>query len=105
MKNSRKTLKFVAIAATLLAVSPALADVKAGVDAWGRGDYQTAVKEWRGPAASGNPDAQFNLAQAYKLGRGVPMDLRQAESWYKKAADQEIGRAAGRGGGSRQVWW
>ena len=26
--------------------------------------------------------------QAYKLGRGVPQDLRQAEQWYKKAADQ-----------------
>lgn len=67
---------------------PALADVKAGVDAWGRGQYQQAIGEWRGPAASGNADAQFNLAQAYKLGRGVPKDLREAEKWYKKAADQ-----------------
>ncbi len=73
----------------LVAVStPALADVKAGVDAWGRGDYATAINEWRGPAAAGDADAQFNLAQAYKLGRGVPQDLVQAEKWYKTAADQ-----------------
>ncbi len=70
------------------AASPALADVKAGVDAWERGEFDRAVTEWRDPAAKGDPDAQFNLGQAYKLGRGVPMDLKQAESWYKKAADR-----------------
>lgn len=71
----------------LAAASPALADVKAGVDAWERGEFELAVTEWRDPAAKGDPDAQFNLGQAYKLGRGVPMDLKQAETWYKKAAD------------------
>jgi TPR repeat protein len=72
----------------LAAASPALADVKAGVDAWERGEFDRAVTEWRDPAAKGDPDAQFNLGQAYKLGRGVPMDLKQAEAWYKKAADR-----------------
>lgn len=74
--------------ALLLAATPALADVKAGVDAWSRGDFNTAVAEWRGPAVAGDADAQFNLAQAYKLGRGVPIDLAMAESWYRKAAVQ-----------------
>ncbi|MBY8821113.1 SPOR domain-containing protein [Sphingomonas colocasiae] len=68
--------------------APALADVKAGVDAWQRGDYAAAIKEWRPAAIAGDPDAQFNLAQAYKLGRGLPVDLKQAESWYQKAAAQ-----------------
>lgn len=74
--------------ALILSSAPALADVKAGVDAWGRGDFATAIAEWRGPASAGDADAQFNLGQAYKLGRGVPQDLGQAEQWYKKAADQ-----------------
>ncbi|HEY9090595.1 SPOR domain-containing protein [Parasphingorhabdus sp.] len=68
--------------------SPTLATVKDGVDAWGRGDYSTAVAEWRGPANEGDADAQFNMGQAYKLGRGVTMDLAMAEQYYKKAADQ-----------------
>jgi hypothetical protein len=68
--------------------TPALADVKAGVDAWARGDYRKAVAEWRGPAVAGDPDAQFNLGQAYKLGRGVPVDLALAEEWYRKSAQQ-----------------
>jgi hypothetical protein len=62
--------------------------VKAGVDAWERGDFKGAVDRWRPSANQGNADAQFNLGQAYKLGRGVPADLKQAESWYGKAAWQ-----------------
>jgi hypothetical protein len=63
-----------------------MADVKAGVDAWAIGNYPAAVREWQGPAAAGDPDAEFNLAQAYKLGRGVPRDLARAESLYAAAA-------------------
>lgn len=76
------------VAAALLVTAPALADVKAGVDAWTKGDYRRAIEEWRGPAVKGDPDAQFNLGQAYKLGRGVPVDLPVAEGWYRKAAMQ-----------------
>ena len=72
----------------LLLAAPALADVRTGVDAWGRGDYRKAVDEWREPAVAGDADAQFNLGQAYKLGRGVPLDPQMAESWFGKAARQ-----------------
>lgn len=64
----------------------ARADVKAGVDAWSRGDYGVAVREWEGPASVGDPDAMFNLAQAYRLGRGVPQDVTRAEALYAQAA-------------------
>ena len=62
-----------------LAAVPAAADVKDGVDAWSRGDYAAAVREWDGPATAGDPDAMFNLAQAYRLGRGVAADQKRAE--------------------------
>ena len=88
MKKAHHSIASLLGMALILGSAPALADVKAGVDAWGRGDYQTAIKEWRGPADKGDADAQFNLGQAYKLGRGVPQDLVEAEKWYKKAADQ-----------------
>lgn len=73
--------------ASMLA-APAHADVKDGVDAWQAGNYQAAVAEWRPLALAGDADAQFNLGQAYKLGRGVPADLAQAEAWYRRAAKQ-----------------
>ena len=80
-----------ATAAAALAVLPALsaqASVKDGVDAWSRGDFPRAVAEWQKPAAAGDADAQFNLAQAYKLGKGVAPDLKRAEELYLRAAQQ-----------------
>lgn len=67
---------------------PGQATVKDGVDAWQAGDYAKAIAEWRTPAEQGDPDAQFNMGQAYKLGRGVTADTRMAQSWYQKAAQQ-----------------
>jgi len=87
--SSFKPLLFaMAAGGALIGAAPAMADVKAGVDDWGRGDFAAAVREWRGPAEKGDADAQFNLAQAYKLGRGVPLDLAYAEMLYAKAAMQ-----------------
>jgi cell division septation protein DedD len=77
------------LAAALLcgpAVAPAYADVKAGVDAWSAGDFAAAVREWQSPAAAGDPDALFNLAQAYRLGRGVEIDNARARQLYEEAA-------------------
>lgn len=68
--------------------SAALADVRGGVEAWQRGEYRMAVDQWRPLAIAGDADAQFNLGQAYKLGRGVPLDPGLAEQWFGKAAAQ-----------------
>lgn len=81
-------------AATMLSLAPpALADVKAGVDAWQQGDYEKAVSLWRPLAQAGDPDAQFNMGQASKLGRGVKADMAVALDWYRKAAAQGHVRA------------
>ena len=77
-----------ALGAALGCPAPAMADVKAGVDAWARGDFATAIHEWEGPAAHGDPDAEFDLGQAYKLGRGVTQDLARAEALFGQAAAQ-----------------
>ena len=73
------------LAALAMAV-PAAAGVRDGVEAWERGDYAAAVAEWQGPAAAGDADAMFNMAQAYRLGRGVPEDGARAEQLYQAAA-------------------
>ena len=82
-----RKLTLAAFALSLLP-APAAADVKAGVDAWSRGEYEAAVKQWRDPAIKGDADAQFNMGQAYKMGRGVKTDLDVALDWYRKAATQ-----------------
>jgi len=88
MRNLGRIAGAVLVAGMTLAAPAGAQSVKAGVDAWGRGDYDGAVTQWRGPAVAGDADAQFNLGQAYKLGRGVPVDPALAESWFRKAALQ-----------------
>lgn len=95
--TARKSLRAfagIATAATVALASPLAADVKKGVDAWSEGDYATAVAEWRGPAANGDADAIFNLAQAYRLGRGVDADLARAQELYAEAANRGHVKAA-----------
>lgn len=77
------------IAASLLfgAAAPLSAQsVKAGIDAWQRADYSKAVSIWRPLAESGDADAQFNLGQAYRLGRGTMINLGAAKTWFERAA-------------------
>lgn len=77
-----------AAAAAMLAPPATAQSVKAGIDAWQSGKTGAAVAIWRPLAERGNADAQFNIAQAYKLGRGVPLDLAQAQTFYERAARQ-----------------
>ena len=88
MKLQIKLIGAAGALVAMLAAGPAMADVKAGVDAWSRGDFTAAVSEWMGPAAQGDADAQFNMGQAYRLGRGVKADLARAEELFGKAAAQ-----------------
>jgi len=70
-----------------LAAFPASAqNVKAGIEAWQKGDSAGAVKIWQPLAEKGDADAAFNLGQAYRLGKGVPLDLAQAQGWLERAA-------------------
>jgi hypothetical protein len=98
----RGTALIVLAGTTLGMAGPARADVKAGVDAWSAGlqanrtgdkagaqrFFAEAIREWQAAANAGDADGQFNLAQAYKLGLGVPQDLGRAEALYGKAAAQ-----------------
>jgi cell division septation protein DedD len=80
----RNLLLALAIASTSL---PAGAQgVRSGIDAWQKGDTAGAVAIWRPLAERGDADAAFNLGQAYRLGKGVPLDLSQAQDWLERAA-------------------
>src|SRR5213595_432263 len=75
-----------AMLTAMLAAPLSAQSVKAGIDAWQRADYPSAVAIWRPLAEGGDADAQFNLGQAYRLGRGVPLDLGAAKLWFERAA-------------------
>ncbi len=79
---------WIAAAALLLAAHPLSASVDDGVTKWRAGDWEGAVAEWVTPAARGDRDALFNMGQAYRLGRGVPLDPKAAIDYYRRAADK-----------------
>src|SRR4051794_10462110 len=75
-----------AVLAAAMAAPLCAQSVKAGIDAWQRAEYPAAIAIWRPLAEAGDADAQFNLGQAYRLGRGVPLDLAAAKIWFERAA-------------------
>jgi cell division septation protein DedD len=77
---------FLIAAALVGAPAPAPRTVHAGIEAWQRADYAAAVAIWRPLAERGNVEAAFNLGQAYRLGRGVPINIAAAVTWYQRAA-------------------
>ena len=71
----------------MLAISmPVAADFMAGGNAYKRGDYETAVKEFIPAAENGDHRAMYALGSMYAAGRGVKRDLQEAFKWFSKAA-------------------
>jgi len=84
------TLRFtiVLVLSIVCLAVPAWGDFQAGMDAYNRKDYATALREWRPLAEQGDAHAQYNLGLMYDRGYGVPQDYVQARQWYEKAAAQ-----------------
>jgi FOG: TPR repeat, SEL1 subfamily len=68
-------------------------DFQKGVDAYDKGDYATALKEFMPLAEQGDASAQYNLGQIYRQGLGVPEDYKTAVKWNTLAAEQGHAKA------------
>jgi len=77
----------------LLLATPAWAGVYEGIAAWKRGDYATALREFKPMAERGDAGAQYNLGVMYANGRGVPRDDAEAAKWFNKATEQGNAKA------------
>ena len=73
--------------------APAWADFQDAVAAVERGDYATALQEFKPLAERGDTWAQFNLGEMYFQGEGVPQDYAEAVRWYLRAAGQGLAEA------------
>ena len=78
---------------SLMLLSPPIAkadpaDLDAGGQAFNRGNYAAAIREWMPLAEKGHIQAQYLLGQMYDDGKGVPEDDAVAVKWYRKAAEQ-----------------
>lgn len=86
MKKS--AVVFLAAFLLIVLAGPAWADYEAGLKAYNKGDYVTALKEWRPLAEQGHPSAQVHLGLMHAQGQGVARDYQKAVSWFRKAAEQ-----------------
>jgi ankyrin repeat protein len=83
------------ISALLAASMPALAaDLEPARDAVRRHQYERAAELLRAPAAAGDPEASFMLAQLQRFGRGISQDLPEACRLLERSALAGYVRAA-----------
>jgi TPR repeat protein len=91
-KSLLKKLGFIVVVTLVLSASQSVwGGFQEGYDAYKRGDYATAFKEWKPLAEEGNPNIQFALGEMYEKGKGVQKDYKLAVKWYRKSA--ELGNA------------
>jgi hypothetical protein len=64
----------------------AVADVRAGLRAYERGDYPAAMRAFERAEAAGDPQAFYNLGVAHAEGRAVPRDPVRAVAYYRRGA-------------------
>ena len=93
MSAKRRTL--LALAMAIFAVAgagcfavPGQEDFQAGMEAFKKRDFDTALKKWKPLAEQGDKSAQTNLGVLYYQGLGVRKDYAEAFKWYQLAAMQ-----------------
>ena len=84
----RRWVGRVVLLVSVVVAIPMWAGADEGMQAYDRGDYATAFREWLPRAQQGIGEAQYNLGLLYARGQGVPQDDGQAIQWFRRAADQ-----------------
>jgi len=90
--------RFALSAATVAVISSvfigaAAADGVKGFEAYEKGDYATAMKEFMPLAEAGQTSAQAAVGQMYFEGKGVAPDPKEAAKWLEPAAKAGNARA------------
>ena len=80
-------MKNLIVVVLLCTTSLAYAGFDEGFDAYKKGNYAVALKEFKKVAEKGNASAQFGIGRMYDNGEGVPQSYKQAVVWYTKAAE------------------
>lgn len=89
-------MKYWLIAFIFLLISDAsqAQGLKRGFDAVRRGDFTTALEEWRPIAEQGDAKVQFNVGLLYTRGsKDFARDDTKAARWFKLAAEQGLPKA------------
>jgi len=85
-----RTIVIVLTIITMSLFAAARADYQAGVEAYSKRDFKTALNEWLPLAEAGDATAQNSVGALYDHGLGVEEDDATAVHWYQLAADQNF---------------
>lgn len=75
--------------AELQRLEPTDANYEAGMRAFLKEDYSTALEKWSVSAAAGLASAQYRLGLVYYYGNGMPKNYAEAMRWFEMAAAQK----------------
>lgn len=64
----------------------AVAETGMGIEAFKRGQYAAALKEFAEPAGEGDPEALYFLGRMHETGLGVEKDSAKAADFYRRGA-------------------
>lgn len=81
-------MKNLIVVVLLCTTSLAYAGFDEGFDAYKKGNYAAALKEFKKAAEKGEASAQFNLGNMYGKGEGVPQDYKIAYILFNIAASK-----------------
>ena len=76
-----------------LCIQALAADFQTGLEAYKRGYFAAALREWRPLAEEGHAEAQYRLGLMYDFGLGVPEADVEAVKWHRMAAEQGFAQA------------
>lgn len=88
-----RLLSALVVLGSVLVVPASAQNFNQGYFAYNRGDFETALREWRPLAERGQPLAQYNLGRMYYNGEGVAQDYSEANKWFDRAAAQQYAPA------------
>jgi TPR repeat protein len=77
----------VSLSICILAAAPVKAEFNAGLKAYTRGDFKTALTEFR---ADKSAQAKYYLSMMYDRGDGVAQDHGKSLEWLRRAAEQGL---------------
>ena len=84
----RNRLPLVALVLLMLATPAVNAGFDQATAAFDKGDYATALRELKPLAEKGDARSQYAMGVMAENGFGMPKNLAEAASWYRKAAEQ-----------------
>ncbi len=87
---ARRHWRFAAVGIFLMLCigSVGLTAMENGWQAYVKGDYASALRDFRVKAQRGDVSAEYNLGVMYETGQGVEQDDVEAFIWYSRAAER-----------------